>query len=299
MKYLARVFLILFIFCLMSAGASVTNSTQEVFIYSVRSQKSITTHTLADYSDAETVPITNTLFSKELYVKNSETNLYLAFREVSNSSLKGLALFFDVDHDRVFANDVKILYSNQTKADGYYDQNSLLSLQPTPEFSGVIQPITYIDGKTYNLYQFDINFNPSNNPNFNPAKDMYIPDPSDYMLGFDLVEITTHGLISWSRGNLTAQSSIQSIQNVPSTASSFFTLVLAGPGKYQVPDFNPVAVTSNTISQTSANTAPPASNTNANITNGAKGSPGFELPILVIGLVGIIIIRKKFRKEGK
>ena len=101
-----------------------------------------------------------------------------------------------MDHDQKFADDVKIMFANQNKSDGYFYQSSALSVQSGTYFDGIIYQSTYIDGKTYNFYEFVIPLN----PNSDPRLDMYISDPSDYMLGFDLIEIVNSSLISWSRG---------------------------------------------------------------------------------------------------
>ena len=171
---------------------------QDSYIYSVRAQKGTSSHNLDDFSDAESIPITGNSVVKEMFVKNSESNLYIGFRTELNVNLTGLALVFDVDHDLQNAEDVKILYGNQTKNDGYFAQKSALSLQSSSYFDGGVYSVTYIDGKAYNLYEFSIPFN----PNSDPTIDMHIPDPSDYMLGFDFITILNNSLISWSRGVL-------------------------------------------------------------------------------------------------
>ena len=182
---------------------------QDSYIYSVRAQKGTSSHNLNDYSDAESIPIIGNSVVKEMYVKNSENNLYIGFRTEINTSLKGLALVFDVDHDQQFAEDVKILYANQTKNDGYFNLNSALSLQSSSFFDGAIYQVSYIDGKNYNLYEFSIPFN----PNSFPTMDMYIPDPSDYMLGFDFITILNNSLVSWSRGVFPTEHTMQQLDS--------------------------------------------------------------------------------------
>ena len=282
-------------------GQVYSSSAQDSYIYSVRLQKSISLPaTLADFSDAEAISLNAGLFTKEMYIKNSESDLYIALRVTNNASLQGIALVFDVDHDQKFTNDVKILFNNQTKLDGYFNQNSALSLQSQTFFTGAVSSISYIDGKTYKFYQFDINFNPSSNSNYNPTTDMYIPDPSDYMLGFDLIEITSGGLISWTRGNLTDTNSILALS---SNASSFYSMILAGPGKYAVPDFSPVATT-NPPASTSVVTAATSTYT-AVINQGettsmaTKATPGFEILGLMITIPFVIILKRSLSRMKK
>lgn len=281
-KMINKVIIVIFLISLTIIPAHA----QDSYIYSVRAQKGTSSHNLNDYSDAEAIPITGNSLVKEMYVKNSESNLYIGFRTEVNTSLHGLALVFDVDHDQQFAEDVKILNANQTKEDGYFYQNSALSLQSSSYFDGGIYPISYIDGKTYNLYEFSIPFN----PNSNPTMDMYISDPSDYMLGFDFITILNNSLISWSRGVLPSE---HTIQQLDANASSFYTMVLAGPGKYAVPDFNPVVTTSPTQTyyqnQTSATSSNAAYNKQAMTT---AATPGFEMYLFIIAIITVIIIRK-------
>ena len=282
-------------------GQVYSSSAQDSYIYSVRLQKSISLPaTLADFSDAEAISLNAGLFTKEMYIKNSESDLYIALRVTNNASLQGIALVFDVDHDQKFTNDVKILFNNQTKLDGYFNQNSALSLQSQTFFTGAVSSTSYIDGKTYKFYQFDINFNPSSNSNYNPTTDMYIPDPSDYMLGFDLIEITSGGLISWTRGNLTDTNSILALS---SNASSFYSMILAGPGKYAVPEFSPVATT-NPPASTSVVTAATSTYTavfykGETKSMATKATPGFEILGLMITIPFVIILKRSLSRRKK
>lgn len=283
MKMMIKLLIVSFIVSILLV--QVPTRAQESFIYSVRAQKGVTSHNLEDYSDAEPIKIGNSnLLVKQMYVKNSESNLYIGMRAVINASLKGIALVFDVDHDLKYAEDVKIMYTTGNLSDGYFYQNSALSLQDQSYFSGGVYNITYIDGKTYSLFEFSIPLN----PNSNPTTDMFVPDPSDYMLGFDFIEIMNTSLISWTRGNLTTEPSIHDLN---SNASSFYTMVLAGPGKYAVPDFNPV-VTTSTQAATATATATYANQTNNANYAATKASPGFEVFMAVLGLVMILGLRK-------
>ncbi len=283
MKTLTKIVIFSLFICLLLV--QIPSNAQESFLYSVRAQKDLTNHNLSDFSDAKSVTINSGLYVKELFVKNSESNLFLGFRVqkdlLGNSSLLGIAVVFDVDHDQKFADDVKILYLNETVQDGYFYQNSALSLQGNSYFSGSVHQVTYIDGKTYNLFEFTIPFN----PNSNPTTDMFIPDPSDYMLGFDFVEIRNDSLISWTRGNLTTE---KTINQLDSSSSSFYTMILAGPGKYAVPDFNPVVTSSSQVPASST-----ASLTEAYYANKSAASPGFEVLLAIPALV-IFILGKKF-----
>lgn len=282
-------------------GQVYSSSAQESYIYSVRLQKSVSfPATLADFSDAEAISFNGGLFTKEMYIKNSESDLYIALRVTNTSDLQGIALVFDVDHDQKFANDVKILFNNQTKLDGYFNQNSALSLQSQTFFTGAVSSISYIDGKTYKFYQFDINFNPGSNSNYNPTTDMYIPDPNDYMLGFDLIEITNAGIISWSRGNLTTANSILDLS---SNASSFYTMILAGPGKYAVPDFSPVATTnppaSSSIVTAATSTYTAVINKGETTSMAMQASPGFEILGLMLAIPFVAIFKRSLSRRKK
>lgn len=292
MKMIIKLLIVSFIVSILLV--QVPTGAQESFIYSVRAQKGVTSHTLEDYSDAEPIQIGNSnLFVKQMYVKNSESYLYIGMRVVINASLSGIALVFDVDHDLKYAEDVKIMYTDGNLSDGYFYQDSALSLQAQSYFSGNVYNVTYIDGKTYNLFEFSIPLN----PNSIPTNDMFISDPSDYMLGFDFVEIMNSSLISWTRGNLNEPT----IHDLNSNASSFYTMVLAGPGKYAVPDFNPVVTTSTQPATTAAVTATATyDNKLNNVTASSAASPGFEILFAVLGLVMIIGLRKlKLRRSNK
>lgn len=289
-RSMTKILIVIFFTCLMIV--QIPSEGQSSYIYSVRAQNTTFDHTLNDYSDAQSVPI-NGMSVQTLYIKNSENTLYIGLRVVQNTSLKGIALGFDVDHDLKYAEDIKILFINQTKEDGYFYQNSPLSLQATAFFDGGVYNVTYIDGKIYSLFQFSIPLNPSSKL----TEDMFISDPSDYMLGFDFVEILNTGLISWSRGNLGVENTIFKLD---SSSSSFNTLILAGPGKYAAPEFNPV-VQSNQSNPTSSS-AP-----NAEYNSPGKGysisssaaTPGFEFPILIIALVIPIAIAKILSRRKK
>ena len=266
---------------------------QESFVYSVRAQKTPSEHSLEDYTDAESVTLNSNLSIKELYIKNSESNLYIGLRVEVNDLFKGVALVFDVDHDQKYADDVKILYANQNKSDGYFYQNSALSLQGSTYFDGAIYQVSYIDGKTYILYEISIPFT----PNSNPTTDMFITDPSDYMLGFDIVEILNGSLYSWTRGSLGSENTIQKLD---SQASSFYTLVLAGPGKFAVPDFNPVVTTASQSSSSSSSSAQIQTKANTvNVSAVTKASPGFEFYFLIIALPIIFWVRKIHLRRSK
>lgn len=293
MKIMIKLLIVSFIVSILLV--QVPTRAQESFIYSVRAQKGVTSHSLEDYTDAEPIQLGNpNLFVKQMYVKNSESELYIGLRVVINASLSGIALVFDADHDLKYAEDVKIMYTDGNLSDGYFYQNSALSLQAQSYFSGDTYNITYIDGKTYHLFEFSIPLN----PNSDPRMDMFISDPSDYMLGFDFVEIMNNSLISWTRGNLTTEPTIHDLN---SNASSFYTMVLAGPGKYAVPDFNPVVTTSTQPATTAAVTATATyDNKLNNVTASSAASPGFEILFAVLGLVMIIGLRKlKLRRSNK
>lgn len=263
---------------------------QSSYLYSVRAQKTPDGNGLADYSDAVNVKISNMII-KGLYLKNTDSHLYIAFRVAKNTSFFGLAVLFDVDHDLKYAEDVKILFANSTTNDGYFYLNSGYSKQAQSYFSGSVNNITYVDGKTYDFYQFAIPFN----PNSSPTTDMYIPDPTDYMLGFDFVEILNGSLVSWTRGNLGASNTINKL---PGDASSFFTMILAGPGKYAVPDFNPV-----TAPQLSNSTAVASSSAGTAINQDVRSTgatPGFEFIFPLIVFVMVVAVKKiKDRRLGK
>ena len=265
---------------------------EDSFLYSVRAQKTPSAHSLTDYTDAESVTFNSNLLIKELYIKNSESYLYIGLRVEVNASFKGVALVFDVDHDQKYADDVKILYANQNKSDGYFYQNSALSLQSNSFFDGAIYQVSYIDGKTYDLYEFSIPFT----PNSNPTTDMFITDPSDYMLGFDIVEILNDSLFSWNRGSLGTENTIQKLD---SQASSFYTLVLAGPGKFAVPDFNPVVTTASQSTSSSSAQTQAGKVTNLDVSTAIKGTPGFEFYLLIIALPVIISLRKIHSRRSK
>jgi hypothetical protein len=251
---------------------------QSAFMYSVRAQKTNFNQNLNDYSDAKSIQVSN-LFIKEIFLKNSETDLFLGIRVEKNTSLLGIGIVFDVDHDQFYADDIKILNTNNHKSDGYFYQGSALSIQESNYFSGFVSTITYVDGLSYDLFQFTIPFN----PNSNPTTDMIIADPSDYMLGIDTIEIRNGSLISWTRGNL----GFESIQQLNSNSDSFFNLILAGPGKFAVPDFNPVVTTIST------NTVSVTQSTYYNESDSyAAASPGFELSITMLFLILIPIFRK-------
>ena len=281
MRKIMRMVLVLTIMNLLLVSSFST--AQSAFLYSVRAQKTPSGQTLTDYSDAKSVIVSN-MHTKEIYLKNSESNLYIAFRVAKNSSFLGLALLFDVDHDQVYTDDVKILFSNQTTIDGYYYLNSALSLQAQSYFTGSVNNISYVDGKTYDFYQFTIPFNPGSSP----TTDMYISDPSDYMLGFDFVEIMNNSLISWTRGDL---GTAKTIQALPNDASSFYTMILAGPGKFAVPDFNPVTASSSTVAPSTQQTTASSSGTYNNAATSstmAAGTPGFEFVFLFTSFVFIV-----------
>lgn len=293
MKIKAKLLIVSSIVCILLI--QVPTEGQGSFLYSVRAQKDLPNHNLSDFSDAKSIILNSELNIRELYVKNSENELFLGFRVqqnlIANSTLEGVAVIFDVDHDRIYADDVKILYLNETKEDGYFYQNSALSLQGNNYFSGSVHQVTYIDGKSYELFEYSIPFN----PNSNPTTDMYIPDPSDYMLGFDFVEIRNNSLVSWTRGDLIGD---ESIKQLNSSSNSFYTMILAGPGKYAVPDFNPV-VTTSTQATSSAATYGQSDKAYTTSSYGAGASPGFELLFVIPTFAILIIVRKAISRRLK
>lgn len=266
-------------------------SSQSSFLYSVRAQKNpnFDQSNLMEYSDAKSVTVSN-LLTKEIYLKNSETNLYIALRVEKNISLLGIGLLFDVDHDQIYADDAKILFANNSLKDGYFSLNSVFTQQSQAYFTGKVSDVFYLD-RDCTFYQFSIPFNPNSFPNI----DMYISDPTDYLLGFDFIEIMNNHLYSWTRGDLDP---INSIYNLNSSASSFYTMVLAGPGKYAVPDFNPQTVTqtqtqgaTQTSAASSSSYNPDAAATYSSET-GMAASPGFELIFPLIVLVTVVSVKK-------
>lgn len=266
------------------------NQGQSSYVYSVRAQKTTFNHTLDDYSDAESISINWNMLVRTIYIKNSENTLYVGLCALQNSSLKGIALIFDVDHDQKYAEDVKILFVNDTKEDGYFYQYSALSLQATTFFDGGVYQVTYIDGKSYNLFQFSIPLN----PNSDPTVDMFISDPSDYMLGFDFVEILNSSLISWTRGNLEIENTILKLD---SNASSFNTLILAGPGKYAAPEFSPVVQNNQSYVASSSTQTNKLEQPQREIASAS--TPGFEFYILIIALLIPIGVKKIISRRKK
>ena len=81
-------------------------------------------------------------------------------------------------------------------------------------------------------------------------------------------------------------------------------MILAGPGKYAVPNFNPEVTTStqtqnNQQNQTYAASTSSSSNNKENYSTTAS-SPGFEYFLFIIGIITVVIIRKfKFRRNCK
>lgn len=289
-KEITRLVIIVALFSMLLLS-SLVQAQSSSYLYSVRAQKIPDGNGLEGYSDAVSVPISNML-TKGLYLKNTDSHLYIAFRVAINSSFLGLALLFDVDHDLKYAEDVKVLFVNSTTNDGYFYQNSAYSKQAQSYFSGSVSNITYVDGKSYDFYEFSIPFN----PNSVPTTDMFIPDPTDYMLGFDFVEILNGSLISWTRGNL---GSINTIDKLPSDASSFYTMILAGPGKYAVPDFNPVTAPPSTTSSVVASSSATANYQNQTQTM-ASGTPGFEFIFPLIVFATVVAVKKiKDRRSHK
>jgi hypothetical protein len=263
------------------------------YIYSVRLQSDVVfSNGLTSYNDASNYLLESEeekFDAKELFIKNTETHIYIAIR-VENQDFfqeEGLAVLFDSNHDGLFAEDVKILDKDQTLKDGYFYGNSDFSEQGNTETTGSVSLFPYIDGSQQRLYEFKIPFQ----TDF-PTKDISVYDPDNFLLGFEIALIFPNEVISWNNGNQTAL--------IPN-ASNYQTIILAGPGRYAIPNFEPEVITSSVSSSSSKSTS-----TTTQIGDGketfysdeAGAASGFE--IITVGLSFLIIsglIKKQRRRK--
>lgn len=272
--------------CILASNTFVEGQSDEYF-YSLRSQSNNNLNgNLSDYKDSSKIKIDNDdpLSSvREIYIKNSETHLWIGVRTTQIESLVGLAILFDSDYDTMYADDGKILYLNNSKIDGYFRGESLLAIQTTQNFLGKVSEITYIDGGKYNLFEYRIPFDTND-----PGKDLQIPDPSDSLLGLDIVSIYSNvSLFSLANGES---------NSLISNAENFSTLILAGPGKFGVPDFSPDVITSS-VSPTSNQADSSQIVDYDSQADYAAASTGFEIGyielILFLPIIVITVIKRK------
>ena len=98
-----------------------------VFIQSFRSQKNVVFgNGLDSYSDAASYQFSGNFADKvkEIDIKNDDSYLYIAVRVLSTNLSDGLAVVFDTNNDRQYAEDAKILYRNTSlNQDGYFCGN--------------------------------------------------------------------------------------------------------------------------------------------------------------------------------
>lgn len=244
-----RIVLVLVILTFVIVGTKVESSTvSNSFIYSVRAQTEGEFGSGNDfYSDASKIPLSapNVRFTgAEMYVKNSESALFIALRVTDRNNEAGVALVFDVNHDLEWAEDVKIVTrSGFTREDAYFQGGSSLSYQSSTQFTAEVNTFTYIDGSAQVLYEFRIPFT-----SYDPTKDLYVIDPDNFMLGLDVVMIFDSDVISLTQGTL------DSLDDVNSNVDGFVTLVLAGPGRFLIPDFEPSAVQHDNATSTQTST---------------------------------------------
>lgn len=252
---------------------------QIIFIQSFRAQKTVSFgNGLNSYSDAASYQFSGSFADKvkEIFIKNDDSNLYIAVRVFSNNISDGLAVVFDANNDRQYAEDVKILFQNASlNRDGYFSGNSTINYQSSLDFTGKVSNITYIDGTTQFLYEYKISF-VSNLP----TEDIQVYDPNSFILGLDIVLIEGNNYISLANGNLTS---------IIANASNFLELILAGPGYYRTPDFQPAVITPQT-SPSTQNKTPAGSPEYA-----ASATPGFEIGITFFSIIilGILVRRSK------
>ena len=247
-------------------------------LHSVRLQSDVThKQGLTSYSDAASYDLESNevrFDAKELLIKNSENWLFIAVRVEDSDANKeeGLIILIDANHDQTWAEDAKIIYVSSSRAsdDGFFSGDSAIGYQETSEikFIGAVSSFIYgPTGTSQRLYEFKI---PLQTPY--PTKDISVYDPDGFMLGLDIVLMyDSTDFVSWNSGNT----------SLTADASNYQSLVLAGPGRYLIPEFEPDVTTIITETEAETDTEPeiPAA-------QGAAGVSGYDF----IGFLGAIII---------
>ena len=112
--------------------------------------------------------------------------------------------------------------------------------------------------------------------------------PDGFLIGIDITLIfDTSDLVSWNSGNQS---------NLMSSATAYQSLMLAGPGRYLIPNFEPVVITTTPPAQTQTGPGTQtATVTGAGTTETVTASPGFEFMSLtiVIFILGITIAYRR------
>ena len=269
---------------------SINQGLSSSFLYSVTLQSNVTHgQGLVSYDDAVNYDIDSSearFDVKELFIKNSASDLYIAVRveHQDGNNEVGLALSFDTNHDLLWTEDIKIVYFNpsQERQDGFFFGSSAISYQPESQrnFNGLASSFVYgPTGTTQRLYEFKIPFQTAN-----PTQDLSVYDPDGFLISIDITLIfNSTDYVSWNSGNQS---------NLMSSATAYQSLMLAGPGRYLIPNFEPVVITT-TPPQTGATLTVTGAGTTEAV--GAAGTSGFEiLPVTIaVVLLGITIAYRR------
>ncbi|OLS22660.1 MAG: hypothetical protein HeimC3_29340 [Candidatus Heimdallarchaeota archaeon LC_3] len=218
-----------------------------------------------------------------IYIKNTKDNVYIALFTVLNETISNIGLVLDSNHDLTLADDMKYVTASNVKTDYYFTSISSLIEDTEDDFSSYVSNII-IGGVSGKFIEFKFPLIP---PTSQLLTDPVIIDPSDYLIGFDIVYGFENGSqLSLSQGIRTSFNG---------DASGFLTIVLASPGRYKTPDFSPPSSSPPTQTQTTASTT----ETEGGFREGIGGaSPGYTIieTLFVLGLSTLLII--SFRRRN-
>ncbi|MFV2016438.1 MAG: hypothetical protein ACC656_13485, partial [Candidatus Heimdallarchaeota archaeon] len=179
---------------------------------------------------------------------------------------------------------------NGSRKEGYFVGSSSFAIQSSINFKSEVSQITYIDGSANYLFEFKIPLDSAT-----PTTDLQISDPSDYLLGFDVISIHDTTMFSEALGE---------ISSFTSSATNYATLILAGPGKFAIPDFEPDTISSSPPPTSSLNppafTSAPTDNKDVYTSQASPAAtPGFTIGIIEVLVFTALIIIFLRRKHGQ